>query len=214
VTGRFQHQASLGGSTLESPDNDALFVARLAPDTTVRWATLVDEGEYGGALPGLAVDGQAIYVSGELGRPEDARRFGVFARLSGDDGSMVWSQRLGDGSQGELYAHGLARISGKLIVAGMYTAGVDLDVPASDGMGFFIEAFDNDGASLWIRGFPSPIDGWVFPRAVGRGPGTDDIVVAGEVLGPFDLGPAFIGFEVVQGSRGFASSFVVSDDSI
>ena len=143
-------------------DIDA-FVAKLSPNGRLRWVGTIG-GRETDDIGGLAVDDAGeVYVSGSVRLEGDldpgprSRRIttrGVddsyVSRLSGDDGSLVWSQVFGEESSLETGGDLAVDNDGRLFISGSFVNEIDFARTRPEAR-FTLEADDFDGYIARLR---------------------------------------------------------------
>jgi hypothetical protein len=171
IAGVFQGDLDFGAGPLHSGGYDDVFLARLAPDLSLRWArsfpalgdqwvtgvSVDDDGGIvlaGGYYGGLDLGGgrfDELYVPATtFVTPEwEIRPQGFVARFDAD-GSHLWSRRLG--VVAGVAPAGLSGRDGRFVLTGGFVEATAEILGGSlhgEESGRFVVAFDRDGAARW-----------------------------------------------------------------
>ena len=198
VTGLFQSTVNFGGGNITSSGGDDIFVAKLSgTDGSHVWSkgfggTDIDIGS------GIAVDGSGdVVVTGQF---TDTVNFGdgnitssgprdIFvAKLSGTDGSHVWSKGFGGihfDTGGGIAVDG----SGDVVVIGRFIDTVNFggdNITSSGAYDIFVAKLSGtDGSHVWSKGFGGTFADQGGGIAVD---GSSDVVVTGHFQGTVNFG--------------------------
>jgi hypothetical protein len=165
VTGRFQHTATFGATTLTAaaPGSIDIFVAKYAASGAVEWAKSaggaeLDEGNGIAALP----NGSALVTGGFIGTATfdstpitSAGVDDVFVAKYDSEGMLVWAKRAGGGNFD--VGHGIAALSdGGAIVTGQFqsnpaTFGEKTLAAPTAFPEIFVVRYDSWGDVVWAK---------------------------------------------------------------
>jgi hypothetical protein len=210
VAGTFERSATFGeGAAAQTlvtgPSGRGAFLARYAPDGTLRWVRGT-EGPLDAAATAVAAlpDGSAV-VTGAFqdtvvfgaGQPNEttlvaADQRDVFLARYDAAGDLAFAVRAG--GAGDDYAYGVARTSdGALVVAGTlsdtatFGEGEPLEatVASAGATDAFVARFGADGTFAWVRTFGGPLTDYALAVAAA---GVGDLVVTGAFSGTVVFG--------------------------
>ena len=199
LTGSFERTVDFGGGAMTSAGLKDVFVAEYAADGTQLWTkrfggTANDIGravktdEAGNVIVVGYFEGTINFGGGAL---TSAGQRDIFvAKLSGTDGSHLWSKRFGNTTNDE--GHSVAVDgSGNVFVTGLFRKQVDFGggilSSAFDGADTFVAKYSSTGAHVWSKNFYSTSDD------VGRAIAVDtagNIALAGDFLSAVNFGGA------------------------
>jgi len=204
VAGRFTGTLDFGGGALTSSAAIDIFVAKLSGvDGSHLWSK-VFLGSNTLDAPGVAVDAAGnVLVSGGFHGTTDlgggpligGGSVAIFVgKLSGADGSHLWSKAFGGMYNDAFSCHGIAvDASGNVIVTGRFwvdggstTVTVDFGGgPLTIGDAIFVAKFSGaDGSHLWSKAFP----GSFWYGSVVAVDALGNVIVTGAFTGTVDLG--------------------------
>jgi fibronectin type 3 domain-containing protein len=199
VTGSFEGTANFGGSNLSSSGLRDIFVAKYSATGTHLWSR-----KFGGSGDevgySLAVDtAGAVFLAGKF---QGSVNFGgaslssaggddiFLAKLSGADGSHVWSKGMGGTSSDAALGVDVDG-SGNAVLTGYFTGTVNLGGASLSGSGInvFVAKYSSAGAHVWSKqfgGFDTQI-----ANSVAAGP-SGQAIVTGYYASTIDFGTGLL----------------------
>jgi fibronectin type 3 domain-containing protein len=199
ITGSFEGTANFGGSNLSSSGLRDIFVAKYSATGTHLWSK-----KFGGSGDevgySLAVDAAgAVFLAGKF---QGSVNFGgasltsaggddiFLAKLSGADGSHVWSKGMGSTSSDAALGVDVDG-SGNAILTGYFTGSVNLGgaVLSGSGINVFVAKYNSGGTHIWSKqfgGFDTQI-----ANSVAAGP-NGEAIVTGYYAATVDFGTGLL----------------------
>jgi hypothetical protein len=163
--GSFEGEAFLGSQRLVSSGEQDVLVARIAPDTQVRWVRhwggqgfdsgeAIESGRDGSLLVVGSVTGAVDWDGTVL--PGDGSSGCFVAKLRGEDGQTQWVRRLGGTGTAACRSVALNR-AGDVYVTGRFEGEMDLGFGPRGSAGgndlFLAKLSGRDGSPQWARTF-------------------------------------------------------------
>jgi hypothetical protein len=205
ITGYFTSSFNFGGGSLVSAGGSDIFVVKLTAAGEHVWSKRFGS-DYSGGWPGdeggcaIAVDssgnvlvggqfngtvnfGGATFSSGGTAGNKD----GFVLKLSGLNGSHLWSKQIGDINSGDTVKGVATDSTGNVVVTGMYQGTQDFGGGplASSGNDIFVAKYTGAGAYMWAKRFGGMLGDSGNAVAVD---GSGNVVVTGYFAGTVDFG--------------------------
>jgi hypothetical protein len=202
VAGTFDGTIDFGGGPLTTAGGRDIFVAKFSATGTYLWAK-----RFGGTsddwVRGIAVDGAGnVVLTGQFlntisfGGPTltSAGFEDIFlAKLSGSDGSHVWSKRFGSSSTTDA-GYGVAVDgTGNVAITGFFGQGVDFGGGTiwAQGYDIFVAKYSSAGAYISSKRYGDPAGSFdsQFGNAIAMSSG-GNVFITGYFMGTLDFGAA------------------------
>ncbi len=195
LTGMNAGTVDFGGGTLNSPDNQDVFLAKFDAGSNHEWSKIFGDGNQQNAMA-LAIDGAGfIYLTGYFSGTinfggnnlVNASGVNIFLAKFNPGGLHQWSQRYGD--VGTQRAYSVATAAGTVCITGSSTGSVDFGggslVSQGGSEDAYLACFRWSGEHLWSQRYGDA------DFQEGRGVAMDaeqNVALCGHFLGAMNLG--------------------------